>query len=262
MSEFSEVIGAGLERIYQEDWEVQSKFISKIAEMRDTTPSAINLSKAVFIPNDNYLAHFCGDRVRDYAFDCYFADGTCKWNNYLIFPITNVSGEIVALGGFNPMIYLNARNTGDYSTNYYQYSSSKIYKKGSYLYSTPKHLIKSIQEGYLFLVDGYFDCLSLQDAGFNSAAILSSTVTPEILVQLRFVKRVILASDNDSAGLKLYHTLKKQHHGLELLKHNLGKDIDEVLRADSTGEFKKKLRDIVNHGTVNIELIRKRTLKM
>lgn len=256
MSDFGLVVGDGLKRIRSEDSEVQKKFIAGVAQARGMDSAVLWDTGAVFIPNDEYLAAYCGAAVREYDYDCYDDEGLCKWNNNLVVPITDVAGKVVAIGGFNPFIYLSSKESGDRTVNYYKYSNSNVYKKGRYLYAMPGILEKSIKEGYAFLVDGLFDCITLTGLGFNALALLGSFVSPEIVVQLRFVRRVILVADNDSAGIKLYETLRKQLKGLELFKQNLAKDIDDALKSKGRGKILNLLRDVAENGFLTVNLVR------
>ncbi len=257
--DFDLIVGDGLRRIRSEDNRVQRKFIDNVARARGMDSGVLWKTGAVFIPNDEYLAVYCGAAVREYGYDCYDDEGLCKWNNNLVVPITDVAGKVVAIGGFNPFIYLSSKESGCKTANYYKYSNSSVYKKGRYLYSMPGIYEKSVKDGYAFLVDGLFDCITLTGLGFNALALLGSSVSPEIIVQLRFVRRVILIADNDNAGIKLYETLKKQLAGLELFKQNLAKDIDDALKCEERGKVINLLRNVASNGFLTVNLIRMRT---
>lgn len=256
LSDFDLVVGRGLQKIRNEDGDIQRKYVAGVAQARGMDADALWDVGAVFIPNDGYLAAYCGPAVKEYGYDCYGDEGLCKWNNNLVVPITDVAGKVVAIGGFNPFVYLDAKEHGSKSVSYYKYSNSTVYKKGRYLYSVPGVLEKSIREGYAFLVDGLFDCITLSGLGFNALALLGSFVSPEIIVQLRFIGRIILIADNDTAGIKLYETLKKQLRGLELFKQNIAKDIDDALKSEERGKVLNLLHDVAENGFLTVNLIR------
>lgn len=255
-SDFNRVVGSGLRRMREVDFEVQQKFVEGVAQARGMDAGVLWDAGAVFIPNDGYMLVHCGEEVR--WCDCYDDEGLCKWNNNLVVPITDVAGKVVAIGGFNPFVYLASKESGDKTVSYYKYSSSSVYRKGVYVYAMPGILERSCKEGYAFLVDGLFDCISLTGLGFNALALLGSFISPEILVQLRFVRRVILIADNDSAGIKLYETLRKQHRGLELFKQNLAKDIDDALKSEGREKVVSLLRDVAENGYLTLNLMRKK----
>jgi DNA primase len=200
----------------------------------------------VFVPNDDYLALYCGDAIRNPELGCYDFDGNCIWNNNLIVPIFNVAGKIAGLGGFNPLNYVQAHETGDWSILYYQYSSKQIFKKGSYLYCPLDSYEKALTDGYIVVVDGLFDAISLREAGFNSAALMGSSLTNENVTLLRFVKHVILAADNDDAGLKLQRELGLRVKNLKLFRQKYQKDVDGLLKSEYREQAIRELRNLAN----------------
>lgn len=92
--------------------------------------------------------------------------------------------------------------------NYYRYSSKNIMQKGKYLYMLPGTFEKAYNDGYLCVTDGLFDTLHLEHFGYNAGALSGSSLTIEMLAQMRVIKKVIIMSDNDSAGLKLEERMK------------------------------------------------------
>lgn len=102
-------------------------------------------------------------------------------------------------------------------------------------------ITKAIEDEYLIVVDGLFDAISLSYFGYNVASFMGSTVTPERIMQLRFIKNVLVASDNDKAGMTLYGDLKKVLNNVEFLPHAKTKDIDELLKSSGAEEFRRDL---------------------
>lgn len=232
MSGFNEIATEGINKIWHDDAESQMHYLGIIAQARGTQIESLVEADTFFVPNNSYLAAYFGNIIRDPAFDCYNLNGECKWSNYLVIPIYNVTGEIVAFGGFNPFLYAKSHESGANQESYYQYSSRALFKKGNYVYCENGIFERALTEGYLFVVDGIFDAISLTHAGFNAAGLMSSTVTQEILVQLRMVKRIILANDNDKAGLALKRKLSRYLKQLEVFPQGKTKDIDELLNSE------------------------------
>lgn len=212
----------------------QMKYLKVIAEARTMPVDWIEKVKGVFIPNNDYMYFLFGQEI--FQYDCY-RDGQCIWDNALIFPVYGVDEKVAGFAGFFPFKYVDHED-GEY---YYSYSSSSVFQKGKHLYLPNSSIMKAIEDEYLIVVDGLFDAISLSSFGYNVASFMGSKVTAERVMQLRFVKNVLVASDNDKAGITLYTDLKKQLKRVELLPHKETKDIDEVLKSDKSLEFRQFL---------------------
>lgn len=256
MSRLDSLIKEGIKSVWETDVEAQQGFLQVIAELRSVSIDTLKSVGAFFVPNDEYLARHCGAEIKEYEYDCYLDDEICRWSNWLVIPIMDISGTVVGLAGFNPFLYLKAREENDWSIVYYQYSRGSLFKKGRYVYSPPGNYEKALDDGYVFVVDGLFDAISLWEAGFNACAMMDSAVTEEKVVLLRFVKRVILLADNDDAGVKLYRTLRRRVPQLELFKQGKTKDIDELLKTEFRESTIQQLEDLVKWGQVPIAVAR------
>ena len=230
----TDIYQAAYDRVQNECGEEQKGFKQIIAEARCMPVEWLDDTNCMFIPNNDFMQEFFDSRISDY--DCY-RNGICIWNNALIFPIRDVVDSIVGFAGFFPFDYLDPE-----VNNYYAYSSQSVFKKGNYLFFPRNNLKKALQDGYLFVTDGMFDAISLCAHGFNAAAMMGSTVTPVILMQLRLVKRVIVVADNDSAGYKLYDSLRRVLNNVTLFKQGFNKDIDGALKSEHRDEILKMLR--------------------
>ncbi len=119
-----------------------------------------------------------------------------KFRNRLMFPIKNISGRVIAFGG---------RALGeDEGPKYLNSPETMIYHKGSVLYGLnwSKNDIRSA--GKAIITEGYFDFISVYQAGIKNAVAVSGTgFTPnQASILGRFCKEVVLLYDADSAGMK------------------------------------------------------------
>ena len=113
----------------------------------------------------------------------------------LIVPISDNEGRVVAFGGRdlsgqeNAAKYLNSPETA-------------IYKKGNLLYGYKKARPFFRAAKLVFIVEGYFDLIALNQAGINEVvATLGTALTAAHLRLLRGqVKELILLFDGDEAG--------------------------------------------------------------
>ncbi|WP_022853891.1 DNA primase [Thermodesulfatator atlanticus] len=125
------------------------------------------------------------------------ADGSYydRFRDRLIFPIFDQSGRVAGFGG-------RILDTGE--PKYLNTPETPIYHKGSILYGfyqTRAH-IREAKMG--FVVEGYFDLLSLYEAGVREAvATLGTALTPHHARLLRsLAKDWYLVFDADEAGIK------------------------------------------------------------
>ena len=118
-----------------------------------------------------------------------------RFRGRLIFPIENVFGEIVAFGG---------RILGEGDPKYLNSPESPVYIKGKNLYGLQKAKEAIRQSGFCLIVEGYFDAISLWNAGVhNVVATLGTALTRDHLELLRrYTQDVVALFDPDTAGRK------------------------------------------------------------
>jgi DNA primase len=121
--------------------------------------------------------------------------GYDRFRGRLIFPIENVTGEIVAFGG---------RILEKGEPKYLNSPESPIYIKGKNLYGLSKAKEEIRKKGFALIVEGYFDLISLWNAGIgNVVATLGTALTREHLELLRrHTPEVVALFDPDEAGKK------------------------------------------------------------
>jgi DNA primase len=118
-----------------------------------------------------------------------------RFRGRLIFPIENITGEIVAFGG---------RILEKGEPKYLNSPESPIYIKGKNLYGLNKAKEEIRKKGFALIVEGYFDLISLWNAGIgNVVATLGTALTREHLELLRrYTLEVVALFDPDEAGKK------------------------------------------------------------
>jgi DNA primase len=118
-----------------------------------------------------------------------------RFRGRLIFPIENVLGEVVAFGG-------RVMEKGE--PKYLNSPESPVYIKGKNLYGLNKAKEEIRKKGFALIVEGYFDLISLWNAGIgNVVATLGTALTREHLELLRrYTLNVVALFDPDEAGKK------------------------------------------------------------
>lgn len=242
---FSQTVEQGLQSLGREERVAQDNFLKIICEdVRGMDWRVVKESGAFYVPNEEWMVKIFGSEIKSEDWGCY-RGSECKWQNYLVFPVRGVKGEIAGFAGFNPHVYVQSKETGEKVTNYYTYSGKELWQKGDFLFGLKGTFLKAVEEGYLILVDGLFDCLSLSGEGFLSMALMGSSVSEKALAQLVFVDKIILAVDNDEAGERLAGFLKRKHPNVRILRQGWVKDADEVLKGEHREEYLRKLRGLI-----------------
>ena len=117
-----------------------------------------------------------------------------RFRNRIIFPIFDVNMQVAGFGG---------RVMDDAMPKYMNSPETPVYNKSRILYGL--HAAKQFcrQEGFVYIVEGYFDFLSLYQHGIkNTVASLGTALTSEHVRILKgYAARMILVFDSDAAGI-------------------------------------------------------------
>ena len=244
---FSRIMSECVRRIYEVDKETQMKFLNvAIEQTRDMSVDVCVKSNAFFVPNGEYLMQFAPVEITNPEFGIYDVEGNCIWQNYVVFPVYDVANKIVGLGGFNPINYVKAHEENDWTLTYYTYSKKSVMPKGRYVYTVPGELEAALRDGYLIIVDGLFDALHLTSYGFHCGSLMGSSLTDELVAQLRFFRKVIVLADNDEAGLRLTRNLRKSLHNVVCVYQGETKDIDDLLKTARKDELCAALKTVID----------------
>ena len=120
-----------------------------------------------------------------------------RFRGRLIFPINNISGQPIALGG---RIIENV----DYLAKYINSPETNFFKKGSNLYNLDLARKLSNKMDHIYLVEGYMDVVGLSKNGIdNAVANLGTSLTDkQILTLNQFFDDIIICFDGDESGYK------------------------------------------------------------
>lgn len=118
-----------------------------------------------------------------------------RFRDRVMFPICNVTGRVVALGG-------RLLDNLPEAPKYLNSPETTIYKKGTLLYGL--HLAKQAirAEGRVLIVEGYLDLISLFQSGIEHVVATLGTALTRNHVQLlnAYAKEAVLVFDGDTAG--------------------------------------------------------------
>lgn len=118
-----------------------------------------------------------------------------RFRNRIIFPIMDIQNRVIGFGG---------RVMDESLPKYLNSPETPLFSKSRTLYGLHAAKAKCRETGKAFLVEGYFDVLSLHQVGIsNAVATLGTALTPEHVRLLRgHAGQVILVFDSDQAGVR------------------------------------------------------------
>jgi len=120
-----------------------------------------------------------------------------RFRGRIIFPINNISGQPIALGG-------RIIEDLDYLAKYINSPETNFFKKGSNLYNLDLARKLSNKTDHIYLVEGYMDVVGLSKNGIdNVVANLGTSLTDkQILTLNQFFDDIIICFDGDESGYK------------------------------------------------------------
>ena len=163
------------------------------------------------------------------------------FRNRLMFPVIDVRGNVIGFSG---------RILGDGEPKYMNSPETRVFNKSRNLFAL--NLAKKSKSGYIILSEGNIDVVSLHQAGFDSAvASLGTSLTPEQARLIsRYTNEVIIAYDNDGAGIKAAQRaigiLERLDVKVKVLRLNGAKDPDEFIKLKGADAFRNLITDAEN----------------
>lgn len=211
-------------------------------EKRKLSKAIINHFQLGFAPNSfgalhDYLKKLgYTDEEMIVGFLCGKSNKTGKpydyFRNRIIFPIIDVSGNVVAFGG---------RVLDDSTPKYLNTSDTPAFKKSKNLFAL--NFAKNHCDKMLILCEGYMDVIALHSAGFeNAVATLGTAITSEqARIFSRYTKKVVISYDSDEAGQKAankaFNLLQEVGVDVKILKVDDAKDPDEYIKKNGADKF-------------------------
>ena len=160
-----------------------------------------------------------------------------RFRNRLMFPIIDVRGNVIGFGG---------RVLDNSTPKYINTTETMIFNKGKNLFGL--NLAKKSKFGYLILVEGNIDVVTLHQYGFdNAVASLGPALTRQQIKLLSTKDEVILAYDSDSAGInatkRAMGLCREAGVPVRVLQVTGAKDPDEFLKKFGAKAFEKLIKN-------------------
>jgi len=161
--------------------------------------------------------------------------GYCdRFRNRIMFPIFDVTRQVVGFGG---------RVMGEDVPKYLNSPETPVYSKGRILYGF--HLSKPYcrQEDAVYIVEGYFDFISLYQCGIKNCVATLGTALSEAHVRLLkgAASRAFLVFDSDKAGInaakRSIGTFLKEGLDVRIVILPQGQDPDSFVQRNGKAAF-------------------------
>ena len=154
-------------------------------KQRSLTSKEVKKFKIGFVENDSV---FYNELKKKYVE---------RFRNRIIFPINNISGNPIGIGG---RILEENNNLAKYINS----PETEFFKKGSNLFNLDNARKLSNKLEDIYLVEGYMDVIGLNKNGIeNAVANLGTSLTNrQILILNQFFENIIICFDGDESGYK------------------------------------------------------------
>ena len=174
-------------------------------KQRNLTSTEVKKFKIGFVGNetnfyDELNKEFSEEKLKDcglFYFDERKKKYVERFRNRIIFPINNISGNPIAIGG---RILEQNKNLAKYINS----PETEFFKKGSNLFNLDNARKLSNKVEDIYLVEGYMDVIGLHKNGIeNTVANLGTSLTNrQILILNQFFENIIICFDGDESGYK------------------------------------------------------------
>lgn len=167
-----------------------------------------------------------------------------RFRNRVIFPLFDLSGRVIAFAGRGM--------DKDATPKYLNSPETPLYQKKSFLYGLYHARTAIKEEGFVIVVEGYMDYLSLYQAGIQNVVASSGTAftTEHAHCIKRFTNRVVLVFDGDNAGQtaaqRAIFVLAPFNLDVSILVLPGDEDPDSFVQANGPEPFKKLLKNAKN----------------
>ncbi len=178
-----------------------------------------------------------------------------RFRDRLMFPIIDVRGNVIGFGG-------RIIKKDSEAAKYLNSPETLIFNKRKNLFGL--NLAKKSKQGFLILVEGNIDVVSLHQYGFDNAiASLGTSLTEEqATLMTRYADQVVLIYDGDAAGQnatkRAIPILEKAGLQVKVLQIKDAKDPDEFLKMFGADRFKLLLEDSSNRVEYQLNAIAKK----
>ncbi len=173
-----------------------------------------------------------------------------RFNSRVIFPVKNLSGDTIALGG---RIIQESK-----LAKYINSPETEFYKKGSMIFNLDKAKDLRSETKEVLIVEGYIDVVSVYASGIKNVIANSGTALTDRQISLiwKFFDNPIICLDGDESGQKAAYRIAEKLFPLINEKNKIyfsvmpeGKDPDDFIRQNGKDALLNllKKKEIIQH---------------
>jgi DNA primase len=166
------------------------------------------------------------------------------FRNRIMFPITSPRGDVIGFGG---------RALGeDEQAKYMNSPDSLIYHKSGSVYGLDKAAPAIRDKGFVILVEGYMDALSLMQEGIDNVVAPLGTALTEGHLRLvgRYSRNMVLMFDGDEAGIRAATRTLELFIGFGTMPKVValppGEDPDSMVKKEGKKAFESRMTETVS----------------
>tara|TARA_B100001057_G_scaffold242954_1_gene243251 strand:+ start:22 stop:1809 length:1788 start_codon:yes stop_codon:yes gene_type:complete len=167
-----------------------------------------------------------------------------RFNSRVIFPVNNLSGDTIALGG---RIIRESK-----LAKYINSPETEFYKKGNMIYNLDKAKDLRSETDEVIIVEGYMDVVSVYASGIRNVIANSGTALTErqIILIWKFFTNPIICLDGDESGQKAAFRIAEKLFPLINEKNKIhfsimpdGKDPDDYVKQNGKNKLINLLKE-------------------
>lgn len=167
-----------------------------------------------------------------------------RFRNRIMIPITDLTGHVLAFGGriIESPIHVVGSKDED-APKYLNTPETKVFNKRKVLFGLDRAGPAITREGFVIVVEGYMDAISLVSAGIkNVVATLGTAFTADhVKILKRYSKKIAFCYDSDEAGqnatMRALPIITAANAQASVIIIPEGKDPDEYVRKHGRDEF-------------------------
>ncbi len=203
---YKSILNNYVDHYHKELLKNSNSFVAKdYLKKRGLTKEEVQKFKIGFETNDlnfqqNIFKEFNENEIKDtglFYFDENKKKYVSRFRERVIFPIKNISGDPIALGG-------RILNDNKYLAKYINSPETPFFKKGSNLFNLDFARRLSNNVNNIFLVEGYMDVIGLSKNKIDNvvANLGTSLTSKQILTLNQFFDEIVICFDGDDSGYK------------------------------------------------------------
>lgn len=165
-----------------------------------------------------------------------------RFRERIMFPIRNAQGQMIGFGG---------RVLGDAKPKYLNSPETPVFYKKDELYGLYENRSTFAKEGFVLVVEGYMDVVSLWQLGLKNAVATLGTATSDVHLKklMRISNSIVFSFDGDEAGrraawkaLMVSLPLLKDEVALRFLFLPPEHDPDSYIRSFGQEAFREQVK--------------------